>query len=53
MVTASDLPLEDVDNIKWFNQMMDEQQARYSFYAANALKETQDAHLIWQDNDFS
>ena len=51
MVTAYDTPLEDADNIKWFNQLMDEQQARYCFYATLALQETPDPHLIFHSDD--
>lgn len=47
MVNAADYPYEDSHTVKWFNQMMEEQQARYCFYAARALEETPDCHLIW------
>ena len=47
MVDAKHYPLEDRDNIVWFNQMMDEQAALYCHQATSALQETTDAHLIW------
>ena len=47
MVEANDYPLEDRLNILWFNQLMEEQAARYAYHAVSALQETEDAHLIW------
>ena len=51
MVEAKHHPLEDAANIKWFNQMMDEQHARYLHHSLRSLQETEDGHLIWNYND--
>ena len=47
MVEAKQFPLEDSATIKWFNQMMEEQQAYYCYEAARQLQEDADPHSIW------
>ena len=51
MVEAKHYLLEDAANIKWFNQMMEEQHALYLHHSLRALQETEDAHLIWNYRD--